>query len=119
MDLIDEIRFRLGDHGLDFVDLLIDNLVNVLHVVEHLVGLLVELVELRLVVFEFNLPTVHLLPGVVLLDLGLDALHNLFRIGGGLGGVKVRVLMVLVVPADGLLPLELNRPPELLDIARE
>ena len=61
MDLINEVRLRLGDHGFYFMDLLIDNLVDVFHVVEHLVGLLVELVELRLVVFELDLPTVHLL----------------------------------------------------------
>ena len=61
MDLINKVRLRLGDHGFYFMDLLIDNLVDVFHVVEHLVGLLVELVELRLVVFELDLPTVHLL----------------------------------------------------------
>ena len=61
MDLIDEVRLRFGHDSFDLMNLLVDDFVDVLHVIEHLVGLLIELVELGLVVLELHLATVHLL----------------------------------------------------------
>ena len=61
MDLIDEVRLRFGHDSFDLMNLLVDDFVDVLHVIEHLVGLLIELVKLRLVVLELHLATVHLL----------------------------------------------------------
>ena len=61
MDLIDEVRLRFGHDSFDLMNLLVDDFVDVLHVVEHLVGLLIELVKLGLVVLELHLATVHLL----------------------------------------------------------
>ena len=52
VDLIDEVRLRFSDDGLNFVDLLIDNLVDFLHMVEHVVGLLVKQVKLRLIALQ-------------------------------------------------------------------
>ena len=61
MDLIYEVRLRFGHDSFDLMNLLVDDFVDVLHVIEHLVGLLIELVELGLVVLELHLATVHLL----------------------------------------------------------
>ena len=49
----------------------------------------------------------------------MDALHDFLRVRSRLGWVQVRVLMVLVVPVDRLLSLELDWASELLDVARE
>ena len=46
VDLVDEVRLGLGDNSLNLVNLLIDDLVDLLHMVEHLVSFLVELVKL-------------------------------------------------------------------------
>ena len=77
MNLINKVGLGLGDNSLDFVDLLIDNLVDVLHVVEHLVSLVIQGVKLHLIVLQLDLATVHLLARIVLLSLRVDALKNL------------------------------------------
>ena len=52
VDLIDEVRLRFSDDGLNFVDLLIDNLVDFLHMVKHVVGFLIKQVKLRLIALQ-------------------------------------------------------------------
>ena len=114
-----EVRLRLGDNCLDLMDLLVDNLVDLLHVVEHLVRLLVEQVKLLLVAFQLDLTTVHLLTGVVLLGLLLDALQDLLLVVLALAWVQVRVLVLLVVVLESGNSLLLHGAAELLDVATE
>ena len=114
-----EVRLRLGDNCLDLMDLLVDNLVDLLHVVEHLVRLLVEQVKLLLVAFQLDLTTVHLLTGVVLLGFLLDALQDLLLVVLALAWVQVRVLVLLVVVLESGNSLLLHRAAELLDVATE
>ena len=114
-----EVRLRLGDNCLDLMDLLVDNLVDLLHVVEHLVRLLVEQVKLLLVAFQLDLTTVHLLTGVVLLGLLLDALQDLLLVVLALARVQVRVLVLLVVVLESGNSLLLHGAAELLDVATE
>ena len=52
VDLFNEVRLGFSDDSLNFVDLLIDNLVDFLHMVEHVVGLLVKQVKLRLIALQ-------------------------------------------------------------------
>ena len=61
MDLLYEVGLRLGDDSLDFENLLINNLVDLFHVVEHLVSLVIECIELALVALQLLLTAVHLL----------------------------------------------------------
>ena len=61
MDLLYEVGLRLGDDSLDFENLLINNLVDLFHVVEHLVSLVIECIELALVALQLFLTAVHLL----------------------------------------------------------
>ena len=114
-----EVRLRLGDNCLDLMDLLVDNLVDLLHVVEHLVRLLVEQVKLLLVAFQLDLTTVHLLTGVVLLGFLLDALQDLLLVVLALAWVQVRVLVLLVVVLESGNSLLLHGAAELLDVATE
>ena len=100
VDLIDEVRLRFSDDGLNFVDLLIDNLVDFLHMVKHLVGLLVQRVQLLLVVLELDLAVVHLLAGVVLLNLRLHTLQNLLLVVLAAIWVEIRILMLAVVHSN-------------------
>ena len=80
MDLIYEVVFGLGDNSLNFMDLLVDNLVDLLHVVKHLIGLVIQSVKLLFIVFELNLATEHLLPRVVLFDLHFDSFQDFLLI---------------------------------------
>ena len=114
-----EVRLRLGDNCLDLMDLLVDNLVDLLHVVEHLVRLLVEQVKLLLVAFQLDLTTVHLLTGVVLLGFLLDALQDLLLVVLALARVQVRVLVLLVVVLESGNSLLFHGAAELLDVATE
>lgn len=52
-NFLSEDLFRLGDGTLDFDDLFVDQLVDLLHVVEHGVGFFVEAFEFGLVVSQF------------------------------------------------------------------
>ena len=61
MDLLYEVGLRLGDDSLDFENLLINNLVDLFHMVEHLVSLVIECIELALVALQLLLTAVHLL----------------------------------------------------------
>ena len=61
MDLLYEVGLRLGDDSLDFENLLINNLVDLFHVVEHLVSLVIECIKLALVALQLLLTAVHLL----------------------------------------------------------
>lgn len=101
------------------MDLLVHDLVDLLHVVEHLVSLLVKIIQLLLVLLKLDLAIVHLMARVFLLDLELQALHNGFLVVASLGWVQRRVLMLAVVHLDRLLALDLDGAAELLDIARE
>mmetsp|Transcript_921 Transcript_921/g.1265 ORF Transcript_921/g.1265 Transcript_921/m.1265 type:complete len:375 (+) Transcript_921:304-1428(+) len=101
------------------MDLLVHDLVDLLHVVEHLVSLLVQRVQLLLVLFKFHLSVVHLLTRVILLNLRLDTLEDLLLVVSVPGGVEVGVLVLAVVHGDGLLTLDLDWAAELLDVARE
>ena len=97
IDLLHEVVLALRYHSLDFVDFLVHNLVDLLHVIEHIVGLVVELVELLLVLLELDLTIVHLLAGVVFLHLRLHALQNLLLVVLAAIRVEIRVLMLAVV----------------------
>mmetsp|Transcript_36605 Transcript_36605/g.44711 ORF Transcript_36605/g.44711 Transcript_36605/m.44711 type:complete len:375 (-) Transcript_36605:1047-2171(-) len=101
------------------MDLLVHDLVDLLHVVEHLVSLLVQRVQLLLVLFKLDLSVVHLLTRVILLNLRLDTLEDLLLVVSVPGGVEVGVLVLAVVHGDGLLTLDLDWAAELLDVARE
>ena len=61
MDLLYEVGLRLGDNCLDFENLLINNLVDLFHMVEHLVSLVIECIKLALVALQLLLTAVHLL----------------------------------------------------------
>ena len=61
MDLLHEVGLRLGDNSLDFENLLINNLVDLFHVVKHLVSLVIECIKLALVALQLLLTAVHLL----------------------------------------------------------
>ena len=61
VDLINEVRLGLRDNSLNLVNLLVDNLVDLFHVVEHLISLLVEQIKLLLVSLQLDLTTIHLL----------------------------------------------------------
>jgi hypothetical protein len=114
VDLLDELGLGLGHDSLDLVNLLVDDLVDVLHVLEHLVRLLVQVVQLLLVALQLDLAHVHLLPRVVLLLLEGNTVHNLFVGRDGAGGVEVGVLVLAVVLLDGLLALLHHGAAELL-----
>ena len=101
------------------MDLLVHNLVDLLHVVEHLVRLVIQSIKLLLVIFELNLTTEHLLARVVLFDLHLDFLQDLLLVRVDFRCVQVRVLMLSVVVGDRLLAFNHYRASELLDIPRE
>ena len=119
VDLIDEVRLRFSDDGLNFVDLLIYNLVDFLHVIEHIVGLLIKQVKLLLIALQLYLPIVHFHAGVILLDFLLDAVQDILPVAGGLRWIQLRVLMLSVVALDCLLAFIFDRATEVLDISRE
>ena len=52
VDLFNEVRLGFSDDSLNFVDLLIDNLVDFLHMVKHVVGFLIKQVKLRLIILQ-------------------------------------------------------------------
>lgn len=84
VDFFDKVLLRLRDHGLNLMNLLVDNLVDLFHVVEHLISLVIKRVKLLLVALQLDLPVVHLLAGVVFLNFLLDSLQNLLFVVGGL-----------------------------------
>lgn len=101
------------------MDLLVHNLVDLFHVVKHLIGLLVQIVQLLLVILELDLAIVHFLARVVLQGFSLEALHDVHLIVHILVRVERRVLVLPVVHLNSLLALDLNWPTEFLDVARE
>ena len=116
VDLFNEIRLGFSDDSLNFVDLLIYNLVNFLHMIEHIVSLLIKQVKLRLIAFQLYLPIVHFDAGVILLDFLLDAVQDILPVAGGLRWIQLRILMLSVVALDCLLAFVFNRATEVLDI---
>jgi len=119
VDLVDEVVLGLGHDSLDFVDLLVHNLVDLFHVVEHLVRLVIQSIKLPLVVLELDLATEHLLARGVLFYLHLDLLQDLLLVRIHLRCVQVRVLVLPVVVGDCLLAFNHYGTSELLDIPRE
>ena len=119
VDLFDKVRLRLGHDRLNLVDLLVNNLVDLLHVVEHFVSLVIQRIELALVALQLLLPTVHLLTRVIFIDALLNTLHDLLLVRCCLRCVEVRVLMFAIVALDGLLAFDLDWAAEFLDVARE
>ena len=119
VDLFNEVRLGFSDDSLNFVDLLIDNLVDFLHMIKHIVGLLIKQVKLRLIALQLYLPIVHFHAGVILLDFLLDAVQDILPVAGGLRWIQLRVLMLPVVALDCLLAFIFDRATEVLDITRE